>query len=85
MHILRLYLLLMRIFFEYGGLIELNDSVIPDILISVIVAVLVLFSFLVAYFKKVNLAVLTLGSSSLCLFGAFFGEWLFGLDRRAHV
>ena len=65
---------------EYGGLTELNDSVIPDILISVIVAVLVLFSFLVAYFKKVNLAVLTLGSSSLCLFGAFFGEWLFGLD-----
>lgn len=65
---------------EYGGLTALNENVIPEVLVSVIVAVLVLFSFLVAYFKKVNLAVLTIGSSSLCLFGAFFGEWLFGLD-----
>jgi Cation/multidrug efflux pump len=65
---------------EYGGLDSLNKSVIPQLVVSVIVMILILFAFLVAYFKKINLALLTLGSSTLCLFGAFFGEWLFGLD-----
>lgn len=65
---------------EYGGLSSLNTGVIPEILWSLIAAVAVLLIFLVAYFKKLNLAVLTLGSSTLCMFGAFFGEWLFGLD-----
>ena len=65
---------------EYGGLSALNTMVIPQIIKSLIAAILVLLAFLVAYFKKVNLALLTLCSSSLCMFGAFFGEWLFGLD-----
>ena len=65
---------------EYGGLSSLNTMVIPQILKSLIAAILVLLAFLVAYFKKLNLAVLTLCSSTLCMFGAFFGEWLFGLD-----
>ncbi len=65
---------------EYGGITSLNDQVIPQIAISFVVAVLILFSFLVAYFKKINIAALTMASSMLCLFGAFFGEWLFGLD-----
>jgi multidrug efflux pump subunit AcrB len=65
---------------EYGGLSSLNTKVIPQLLKSLIAAILVLLVFLVAYFKKLNLAVLTLGSSTLCMFGAFFGEWLFGLD-----
>jgi len=65
---------------EYGGLSSLNTAVIPQLLWSLIAAILVLLAFLVAYFKKVNLAVLTLCSSTLCMFGAFFGEWLFGLD-----
>ncbi len=65
---------------EYGGLSSLNTAVIPQILKSLIAAILVLLAFLVAYFKRVNLALLTLCSSALCMFGAFFGEWLFGLD-----
>ena len=65
---------------DYGGLSSLNTMVIPQLLKSLIAAILVLLAFLVAYFKKFNLAILTLGSSSLCMFGAFFGEWLFGLD-----
>ena len=65
---------------EYGGLSSLNTAVIPQLLKSLIAAILVLLVFLVAYFKKLNLAILTLGSSALCMFGAFFGEWLFGLD-----
>ena len=65
---------------KYGGLSSLNTMVIPQLLKSLIAAILVLFAFLIAYFKKVNLAILTLCSSTLCMFGAFFGEWLFGLD-----
>ncbi len=65
---------------EYGGLSALNTMVIPQILKSLFAAIAVLLAFLVAYFKKVNLALLTLCSSSLCMFGAFFGEWLFDLD-----
>ncbi len=64
----------------YSGLSSLNTLVIPQILKSLVAAILVLLAFLVAYFKKVNLALLTLCSSTLCMFGAFFGEWLFGLD-----
>ena len=47
---------------------------------SFICAVTVLFLFLLFHFKKMSLAVLTLVLSSLCLFGAFFGMWLFKLD-----
>ena len=65
---------------EYGGLSSLNTMVIPQLVWSVVAAIAVLLVFLVAYFKKPSLAMLTLGSSSLCMFGAFFGEWLFGLD-----
>ena len=65
---------------EYGGLSSLNTMVIPQLIKSLIAAILVMLAFLVAYFKKLNLALLTLCSSSLCMFGAFFGEWLFGLD-----
>lgn len=69
-----------NIHIEYGGLSSLNDSVIPEIILSVAVMVMILFAFLAFYFKKISIALLTLGSSSLCLFGAFFGEWIFGLD-----
>ena len=65
---------------HYSGLTSLNTMVIPQILESLIAAILVLLAFLVIYFKKFSLAFLTLGSSTLCMFGAFFGEWLFGLD-----
>ena len=65
---------------KYGGLSSLNSAVIPQLLKSLFAAIAVLLAFLVAYFKKVNLALLTLCSSTLCMFGAFFGEWLFGLD-----
>ncbi len=65
---------------SYYGLSSLNTMVIPQILKSLIAAILVLLAFLVVYFKKLNLALLTLCSSALCMFGAFFGEWLFGLD-----
>lgn len=58
----------------------MNGDVVPEILMSFVCAVLVLFFFMLFHFKKISLALLTLVLSSLCLFGAFFGLWVFGLD-----
>lgn len=65
---------------SYGGLSAMNKDVGPEIFLSFICAVAVLFFFLLVHFKKASLAFLTLLMSSLCLFGAFFGMWLFRLD-----
>ncbi len=63
-----------------GGLDSINAQVGPEIALSFLAAVMILFFFLVFHFRKVSLAVLTIIISSICLFGAFFGLWLFGLD-----
>lgn len=65
---------------DFGGLNSINSSIGPEIIISFFAAVFVLFMFLLFHFKKISLAVLTIVLSSLCLFGAFFGLWIFGLD-----
>ena len=65
---------------EYGGLSGVNDSVIPEIMLSFICAVAVLFFFLLFHFKKISLAVLSIVLSMLCLFGASFGLWIYGFD-----
>ncbi len=65
---------------EFGGLNSINSSVGPEIALAFLAAVFVLFVFLLFHFKKISLAILTIVLSSLCLFGAFFGLWLFDLD-----
>lgn len=65
---------------EYGGLSAVNDTVIPEILLSFICAVAILFFFMLFHFKKISLAALTLTLSLLCMFGAFLGLWIFRLD-----
>ncbi len=65
---------------SYGGLSASNDEVLPEIGLSFLAAVFVLFVFLLIHFKKTSLAVLTLTMSMLCLFGASFGLWIFGMD-----
>ncbi len=63
-----------------GGLNSINGNTGPEIALSFMAAVMVLFFFLVFHFKKVSLAILTMLLSSLCLFGASFGLWVFDLD-----
>lgn len=65
---------------SYGGLSSTNESIGPQIALSFIAAVLVMFFFLLLHFKKVSLTVLSLVLSLLCLFGASFGLWIFNLD-----
>ncbi|MBE6236198.1 MAG: efflux RND transporter permease subunit [Bacteroidales bacterium] len=65
---------------SYEGLSTVNRKVVPEILLTLICAVAILFFFLLFHFKKMSLAALTLVLSLLCLFGAAFGLWIFGLD-----
>lgn len=65
---------------SYGGLTSANESVIPQIVLSFVAAVLVLFVFLLYHFGKLDIAFLTLSASLICIFGACLGLWLFQLD-----
>ncbi len=65
---------------EFGGLNSINRSIGPEIVITFFAAVFILFMFLLFHFKKISLAILTIVLSTLCLFGAFFGLWIFKLD-----
>lgn len=65
---------------SFGGLSAINGQLIPQILWSVVAALLVMFALLLYHFGKVSLALLALSSSLLTIFGAFFGLWIFGLD-----
>ena len=64
----------------YGGLTDVNGQVIPQILLSFIAAVLVLFVFLLYHFGRLDIVFLTLSASLICVFGACLGLWIFGLD-----
>ena len=64
----------------YSGLTSINAQVIPEIGWSFFAACSILFLFLLMHFRKASLALLTMVLSSLCLFGASFGLWVFGLD-----
>jgi multidrug efflux pump subunit AcrB len=65
---------------EYGGLTGANNSMIPQIVVSIIAAVLVLFIFLLYHFGRLDIVFLTLSASLICVFGACLGLWLFRLD-----
>ncbi|MCQ2143347.1 MAG: efflux RND transporter permease subunit [Bacteroidales bacterium] len=65
---------------KYGGLSATNEDIFPEIAWSFFAAVMVLFLFLMFHFRKASLAILTLVMSLLCLFGAFFGLWVFDMD-----
>lgn len=65
---------------EYGGLLAINQSCIPEILMAILAAIVVMFVVLLYHFKKVSISLLTLSSCLLTLFGAFLGLFIFGLD-----
>ena len=65
---------------EYSGLSSLNSVLGPEIGFAFFVACLILFVFLLFHFKKASIALLTMAMSTLCLFGAFLGMWIFNLD-----
>ena len=64
----------------YGGLTEINNMMIPQILWSIVAALAVMLVLLLYHFGKIGLALLTLSSAILCLFGSMLGLWIFNLD-----
>ena len=66
-----------------GGLTELNDMLVPEILWSIVAALAVMLILLIYHFGKLGLAMLALSSSVLCIFGAMLGLWIFQLDINA--
>ena len=64
----------------YGGLTEVNGLILPQILWSVVAALAVMLVLLLYHFGKIGLALLTLSSALLCVFGAMLGLSIFNLD-----
>ncbi|MBR3565162.1 MAG: efflux RND transporter permease subunit [Paludibacteraceae bacterium] len=65
---------------EDGGLSSINTKVIPELAMSVFAAIFVMFVLLLFYFAKLPVALLTLASSLLTIFGAVLGLTIFRLD-----
>lgn len=65
---------------KWGGLTGLNIDLIPEIVWGVILAIVVIFAFLLYDFGNIGLAFLSLSATLLCLFGAFLGLKIFDLD-----
>lgn len=65
---------------SYGGLSAINGQIVPQIMWSIVAALLVMFVLMLYHFGKVSLALLALSSALLTVSGAFLGLWLFQLD-----
>ncbi|MCF0200581.1 MAG: efflux RND transporter permease subunit [Bacteroidales bacterium] len=65
---------------EYGGSMALTLETIPPLVQSIAAAIAVMFLILVFHYSKLGISFLSISLSLLCVFGATFGLWLFGLD-----
>lgn len=65
---------------KYGGVKEENSSIIPEVLRGSVLALLVMFLFLLFSFKKIGISLLSIAAIALCFFGSFFGLWITNLD-----
>ncbi len=65
---------------KYGGLNEVNNEVIPQLIMSVVAALLVMFILLLFHFTNIKISILALSMSVLCIFGTCLGLYIFGLD-----
>jgi multidrug efflux pump subunit AcrB/outer membrane protein TolC len=58
---------------NYGGSYEMESETVPDVMAGLAIAIFIIFMILLFHFRKISLALLVLGSSSLSLMGAFLG------------
>lgn len=64
---------------KYGGITAIAMEMLPGLVLSLMAAMLVLLILLIYHFKAISISFLSLSVSLLCLFGATFGLWMFGL------
>ncbi len=65
---------------EPGGTYAFSVSMMPGLVMSVIAAIAVMFLVLIIHYGKLDISLLAISMAVLCIFGATFGLWLFGLD-----
>ena len=63
-----------------GGLANINTAIIPQLVWSVIAALLVMLILLLIHYGNAAIALLALSMSVLCLFGCCLGLYIFRLD-----
>lgn len=66
--------------FEYGGAKESDEEIITPLVKGLLIAVIIVFFFLLISYKKIGLAMAALSSIFLCLLGATFGLWVSGME-----
>lgn len=65
---------------SYGGLSAVNRQVVPELVLSILAALLVMFVLMIYHFGKISISVLSISMSLLCIFGTCLGLYIFGLD-----
>ncbi len=65
--------------YEYAGTYKADKDMMPGIMQGVGIAVFLIFLILLFHFKKVSLAVMVLGSTTLSVLGALVGTWIMNL------
>ena len=68
------------ILIEKGGSMAVTVETMPSLIQSIVAAIVVMFIVLIFHYRKIGISFLSLSVSVLCIFGATFGLWLFGLD-----
>lgn len=66
--------------YEVGGGQENDEDTLGMIVSGLIISVVIIFFILLFHFRRINMALLILGSVSLCMLGAAVGIWVMGLD-----
>lgn len=64
---------------DYGGIDKIQRLVMPDLILTVIAALVILLALLLYHFKKVTISLLALSVSALCIFGSCLGLVIFDL------
>ena len=65
---------------DQGGTYAVSRTLMPDLMLSVLAAIGVMFLVLIIHYGKLGISLLSISMSVLCVFGAILGLWLFGLD-----
>lgn len=65
---------------HYGGAHETDAENLPPIISGLLIAILIIFMILVIHFRKINLALLVLGSATLSFIGAVAGILILGKE-----
>lgn len=65
---------------SYGGAYETDSEILPQMTGALLMSVFIIFLILVFHFRKVNLALLVMASSTLSVIGAVLGVMVMGLS-----